>query len=205
MPTLGLLAALILLGPPEGGAAADSYRAPKPSAGEERGTIEPIYALLSGRLGLGPAFHPKVVPNNLPNNLPNKGLAIDARFGAVFVIPPILAVWPELGGSFQQREGFERALGTVDLNFGLPAFLYYGVGFMGGVEGHARLLGVRHGLDLRFFQVFGIAVMHHVTNTPVRAQGHEIQLMFSLDALALVPLSGKKGTMFEVGSRRVGG
>ena len=98
---------------------------------------------------------------------------------------------------------FERALGTVDLNIGFPAFLYYGVGFMAGVEGHGRLLGVRHGLDLRFFQVFGIAVMHVVTDTPRRGLQHEVQLMFSFDALAVVPLTGKKGTIFEVGERRV--
>lgn len=194
---------LAMLGPPESAPddedeqAVDSYRPRKSGANEERGTIESIYALLSLRLGVGPAFHPKLAPNT--------GLAIDTRVGAVFVIPPILAIWPELGGSFQQREGFERALGTVDLNIGLPAFLYYGVGFMAGVEGQARLLGVRHGLDLRFFQVFGIAVMHHVTNTPVRAQQHEVQLMFSFDAFALLPLSGNKGTIFEVGERRVGG
>ena len=189
-----LLALLACLGPPESDAA-DNYRPPQPSADAERDDVEPIYALLSLRLGVGPAFHPKLTPN--------KGLAIDTRFGAVFVIPPIFAVWPEIGGSFQQREGFERALGTVDLNFGLPAFLYYGVGFMGGVEGQARLLGVRHGLDLRFFQVFGIAVMHHATDTPRRGLQHEVQLMFSLDALALVPLAGSKSTIFKVGSRRL--
>ena len=197
MPSLGpLLAALALLGPPESDAAADSYRPPNPNA-DERGTIEPIYSLLSLRLGVGPAFHPKLQPN--------KGLAVGARFGSVFVIPPIFALWPELGGSFELREGFERALGTVDLNFGLPAFLYYGVGFMAGVEGHARLLGVRHGLDLRFFQVFGIAVMHHVTYSPVRERQHEVALMFSFDALAVIPLTGSKATIFQVGSRRVGG
>jgi hypothetical protein len=196
-----LLAALLLLGPPEqpehDDDGLDSYRAPKSSAKEEGGTLEPIYALLSFRTGIGPSFHPKLTPK--------QGLAIDTRFGAVFMIPPILAVWPELGGSFQQRERFERALGTVDLNFGLPAFLYYGVGFMAGVEGHARLLGLRHGLDLRFFQVFGIAVMHVVTDTPRRGLQHEVQLMFSIDALALVVFSGKKGTIFQVGERRVGG
>jgi hypothetical protein len=194
VPTLGpLLVTVAVLGPPEGDASA-RYRPRAPSS--ESGTLEPIYALLSARLGVGPAFHPKLERD--------KGLAIDARFGAVFVIPPILAVWPELGASFEHRVGFERAMGTVDFNFGLPAFLYYGVGFMGGVEGHARLLGVRHGPDLRFFQVFGIAFVHCVTNTPVRAQQHEFQLMFSLDMLAMVPLSGKKGTMFQVGERRVG-
>jgi hypothetical protein len=182
-----------MLGPPE---AADSHGPPQPNEDTEQGTLEPIYALLSLRLGVGPAFHPKLDPD--------KGFAVDARFGAVFVIPPLLAVWPELGASFEAREGFERALGTVDLNIGLPAFLYYGVGFEGGVEGHARLLGLRHGIDLRLFQVFGIAVMHHVTDTPVRELRHEVVLMFSFDALAVLPLSGNKKTMFEVGKRRVG-
>jgi hypothetical protein len=195
VPTLGpLLVALAVLGPAEG---ADSYGPPRPSADAEPGTLEPIYALLSLRLGVGPAFHPKLEPD--------KGVAFDARIGAVFLIPPMLAVWPELGASFQYREGFERALGTVDLNIGLPAFLYYGVGFEGGVEGHARLLGFRHGIDLRFFQVFGIAVMHHVTDTPVRGLKHEVQLMFSFDALAMMPLTGSKATIFQVGERRVGG
>ena len=135
---------LALFGHPEGDAA-DSYRPRKRSADDRaQGTEEPILAALSLRLGLGPAFHPKLTPN--------KGLAVDARFGAVFMIPPLLAVWPELGGSFEVSQGFERAMGTVDLNIGLPAFLYYGVGFVAGVD-QARLLGFRHGLDLRFFQV----------------------------------------------------
>jgi hypothetical protein len=194
VPILGpLFVALAVLGPAEG---ADSYGPPRPHESAEDGTLEPIYALLSLRLGFGPAFHPKLDPN--------KGFAVDARFGAVFVIPPLLAVWPEIGASFQVREWHERALGTVDLNIGLPAFLYYGVGFEGGVEGHARLLGFRHGIDLRLFQVFGIAVMHHVTDTPVRSLQHEIQLMFSLDVLAMLPLSGNKKTIFKVGERRVG-
>lgn len=170
--------------------------APEPGAEQPRGKLEPIYALLSLRLGVGPAFHPKLTPD--------KGLALDARFGSVFVIPPIFAVWPELGGSFEIREGFERALGTVDLNFGLPAFLYYGVGFEGGVEHRARLLGFRHGLDLRFFQVFGIEVMHHVTHTPIRELQHDVRLMFSFDVLAVLPLAGSKATIFQVGERRVG-
>lgn len=178
-----LLASLIVLVAPE--------LTPESQPGEP----EPIYALLSLRVGIGPAFHPKLTPGT--------GVAIDTRLGAVFVIPPFFAIWPELGGSFEARDGFERAAGTVDLNFGLPAFLYYGVGFEGGVEGHARLLGVRHGLDLRFFQVFGIAVMHHVTHTPVRDLQHEVRLMFSLDLLAIVLLSGTKATLFEVGERRL--
>jgi hypothetical protein len=194
VPTLApLIIALAVLGPPEG---AENYGPPRPSESAEHGTVEPIYALLSARLGVGPGFHPKLDPNT--------GFAVDARFGAVFVIPPMLAVWPELGATFEAREGFERAMGTVDLNIGLPAFLYYGVGFLGGVEGHARLLGLRHGLDLRFFQVFGIALMHHVTETPVRGFQHELHLMFSFDVLAVAPLSGNKGTIFEVGKRRVG-
>jgi len=180
-----LLAALLVLGP--------AY-SPEPESAE--GEPEPIYALLSLRLGIGPAFHPKLTPD--------KGLAIDARFGSVFVIPPILAVWPELGGSFEVREGFERALGTVDLNIGLPAFLYYGVGFEGGVENQTRLLGFRHGLDLRFFQVFGIAVMHHVNAAPLRGLQHDVRLMFSFDVLALAVLGGSKATIFEVGERRIG-
>lgn len=187
-----LLVSLIMLGP--------AYSpAPSKDAGEadDEGQLESMYALLSLRLGVGPAFHPRIAPD--------KGLAIDVRFGSVFVIPPIFAVWPELGGAVEVRDGFERVAGTVDLNFGLPAFLYYGVGFEGGLEGRARLLGFRHGLDLRFFQVFGIAVMHHVTHTPVRDLQHEVRLMFSFDVLALVPLSGSKGTIFEVGQRRIGG
>lgn len=193
MPTFaGLLATLLMLGPPE-----PAEQGEQPGVEEEPGTLEPIHALLSFRAGIGPSFHPKLTPN--------KGLAIDARVGAVFVIPPLLAIWPELGASFQQRERFERAMGTVDLNFGFPAFLYYGVGFMAGVEGHTRLLGVRHGLDLRFFQVFGIAVMHALTETPRRGLQHEVQLMFSFDVMAVVVLSGKKGTIFQVGERRVKG
>lgn len=188
---------LALFGHPEGDAA-DSYRPRKRSADDRaQGTEEPILAALSLRLGLGPAFHPKLTPN--------KGLAVDARFGAVFMIPPLLAVWPELGGSFEVSQGFERAMGTVDLNIGLPAFLYYGVGFVAGVEDQARLLGFRHGLDLRFFQVFGIGVLHQITETPIRGLRHDVMLMFSLDALALLPLSGSKATLFQVGSRRVRG
>lgn len=193
-----LLAALMLLGP--------AKTAPPPvepaeqtepaSSEEERGKTETIYALLTFRAGIGPSIHPDLSPRT--------GLAIDARFGAGFVVPPLLAIWPELGASFQYRNAHERALGTVDLNVGFPAFLYYGVGFMAGVEGRARLLGVRHGLDLRFFQVVGVAVMHAVTETPVRGLQHEIQLMFSFDVLSMVFLLGNEGTAFDIGVRRVG-
>ena len=55
------------------------------------------------------------------------------------------------------------------------------------------------------YHVFGIAVMHHATDTPRRGLQHEVQLMFSLDALALVPLAGSKSTIFKVGSRRLRG
>jgi hypothetical protein len=176
-------------------ASAESYRAPAPRSADDHTEREPIMALMSLRLGLGPAFHPK--------REPGKGLAVEGRVGAVFLIPPILALWPELGGSFEAREGFERALGSVDFNIGLPAFLYYGVGFEAGVEGRARLLGFRHGLDLRFFQVFGIQIRHQLTHTPVRAVQHQVDLMFSFDVLAAVPLSGSKATMWQVGERRV--
>lgn len=199
MPSFGsLLAALLLLGPPKTAPPPEPPEQGEPASAEEeeRGTTETIYALLSFRAGIGPSIHPKLTPST--------GLAIDARIGTVFVVPPLLAIWPELGASFQQRNDYERALGTVDLNIGFPAFLYYGVGFMAGVEGHARLLGVRHGLDLRFFQVVGVAVMHAVTETPLRGLQHEIQLMFSFDVLSIVLLTDNKSTMFEIGVRRVG-
>ncbi|MCA9690928.1 MAG: hypothetical protein KC636_15080 [Myxococcales bacterium] len=198
LPALALCLATVAP-PGEGvdeGEASQSYRAPQP-AQKEDGKLESILALLSLRLGLGSAFHPR--------REPGKGLALEGRLGAVFLIPPILAVWPEAGGSFEVRDGFHRAQGTLDLNVGLPAFLYYGVGFAAGAEAGARLLGVRHGLDVRLFQVFGIQVLHHVSHTPLRGLQHEVHLLFSFDVLALVPLSGSKATIWKVGERRVGG